>query len=154
MSMFSRKPVALFVVLPMSVRKPRKIRCDEWVNDSEVPHVDPRHTGRCHPAETANRFSLRNAPSGLWLASSGTAEERAAPSRGCGLAGSWRRMVRSPVIQLLRSSAVFAVRQRACPRRYEVRSSLKPCRSRSTLARDFHEPLEGTPQLVEAPPVP
>src|SRR5207247_504025 len=81
MSIFSRKPVALFAVLAMSVRKPRKMRCDEWVNDSDVPHVDPRNTGRCHPAETANRFSLRNAPSGLWLASSGTAEAWAARVR-------------------------------------------------------------------------
>src|ERR1043166_4814525 len=152
--MFSLKPDALSGVSEMSVRKPRNIRWLEWVNDRVVPQSEPRGTGRCQPAETANRSSFRKAWSGLWLASSGTAAERDALSRGWGLAGSWRRMVRSPVNQVLRSSAVFEVRQSACPRDHSVRSSLNPCRSSPTLARDFQEPFEGTPKSVETPPVP
>ena len=35
------------------------------------------------------RRSSRNAPPGLWFASSGTRADNPGPSRGCGLAGSW-----------------------------------------------------------------
>src|SRR5439155_8205589 len=100
MSMFSLRPDALFALFETSARNPRNMFCVEWVKDAVVPHTDPAMIGRSHPPETAKRFSFRYAPAGLWFASSGTADDRAAPWRGCGLAGSWRRMVRSPVIHI------------------------------------------------------
>src|SRR6266404_2063587 len=152
--MFSRSPRALSGVFDSSCRKPRKLSfrlCDTLAVVDQFPPA----AGRSKPVIRVPRWSLRNAPAGLLFASTGTLGESVGPSRGRGLAGSWSSQFISALNQKRLDSVPFlSTRHKPCPRRKEVRSSLKPSRSPSTVRRDTHLPLSGTGIDSDAPPLP
>ena len=75
------------------------------------------------------------------------------PARGCGLAGFWSSSVPSKANQIRPFVDDRVLLHNTWPRRNEVRSSLNPCRSPSTVRRDCHIP-NGMVNAVEPPPLP